>query len=136
MQAQQLNEKQTRTARHRGVELIGSDVTDEQARWRDDAIMRSNSTSLVERRVRMALGTGDRKGLNTARVCRWKAKEKDEWRYWQADLLMGRDAMTKPKDPPRADAAAKASTDGGRAAVWVRSTPSALIKRRVTPARR
>ncbi len=38
---------------------MGTDVTDEQARWRDDAIMRSNSTSLVERRVRMALGTGD-----------------------------------------------------------------------------
>jgi hypothetical protein len=35
---------------------MGTDVTDEQARWRDDAIMRSNSTSLVERRVRMALG--------------------------------------------------------------------------------
>lgn len=46
---------------------MGTDVTDEQARWRDDAIMRSNSTSLVERRVRMALGTGDRRGLNTAR---------------------------------------------------------------------
>ena len=35
---------------------MGTDVTDEQARWRDDAIMRSNLT-LVERRVRMALGT-------------------------------------------------------------------------------
>ncbi|MGU0016790.1 hypothetical protein ACVXG9_23280 [Escherichia coli] len=27
--------------------------------------MRSQSTSLIERRVRMALGTGDRRGLNT-----------------------------------------------------------------------
>lgn len=42
---------------------MGNDVTDEQAKWRDDAIMRSQSTSLIERRVRMALGTGDRRGL-------------------------------------------------------------------------
>ncbi len=35
--------------------LMGNDVTDEQAKWRDDAIMRSQSTSLIERRVRMAL---------------------------------------------------------------------------------
>ncbi len=46
--------------------LMGNDVTDAQAKWRDDAIMRSQSTSLIERRVRMALGMGDRRGLNTA----------------------------------------------------------------------
>ncbi|MCX3880416.1 hypothetical protein NAH03_23380, partial [Stenotrophomonas maltophilia] len=70
---------------------MGSDVTEEQAIWRDDAIMRSQSTPLVERRVRMALGTGDRHGLNTwlARLP-MEAKEKDEWRYWQADLLLER----------------------------------------------
>lgn len=71
--------------------LMGSDVTEEQAIWRDDAIMRSQSTPLVERRVRIALGTGDRHGLNTwlARLP-MEAKEKDEWRYWQADLLLER----------------------------------------------
>ena len=95
VQAQQLNEEQTQELRDIVAwRLMGSDVTDEQARWRDDAIMRSQSTSLVERRVRMALGTGDRTGLNTwlARLP-MEAKEKDEWRYWQADLLMeqGRD---------------------------------------------
>ncbi|MDI5036148.1 tail fiber assembly protein, partial [Salmonella enterica subsp. enterica serovar Montevideo] len=41
--------------------LMGNDVTDAQAKWRDDAIMRSQSTSLIERRVRMALGMGDRR---------------------------------------------------------------------------
>jgi hypothetical protein len=34
---------------------MGNDVTEEQAIWRDDAIMRSQSTPLVERRVRMIL---------------------------------------------------------------------------------
>ncbi len=38
---------------------MGNDVTDEQAKWRDDAIMRSQSTSLIERRVRMALRHGN-----------------------------------------------------------------------------
>lgn len=99
VQAQQLNEEQTQELRDIVAwRLMGTDVTDEQARWRDDAIMRSNSTSLVERRVRMALGTGDRRGLNTwlARLP-MDAKEKDEWRYWQADLLLerGRDDEAK-----------------------------------------
>ncbi|MDA8493116.1 murein transglycosylase [Kluyvera georgiana] len=92
VQAQQLNDEQAQELRDTVAwRLMGSDVTDEQARWRDDAIMRSQSTSLVERRVRMALGTGDRSGLNTwlARLP-MEAKEKDEWRYWQADLLMER----------------------------------------------
>ncbi|MFU0921707.1 murein transglycosylase [Kluyvera sichuanensis] len=92
VQAQQLNDDQTQELRDIVAwRLMGNDVTDEQARWRDDAIMRSQSTSLIERRVRMALGTGDRSGLNTwlARLP-MEAKDKDEWRYWQADLLMER----------------------------------------------
>jgi soluble lytic murein transglycosylase len=92
VQAQQLTEEQTQELRDIVAwRLMGTDVTDEQARWRDDAVMRSQSTSLVERRVRMALGAGDRRGLNTwlARLP-MEAKEKDEWRYWQADLLMER----------------------------------------------
>ena len=69
--------------------LMGNDITSEQARWRDNVVMRSGSTSLIERRVRMALGNNDRRGLNT-----WLArlpvedKQKDEWQYWQADLLI------------------------------------------------
>ncbi|WP_437614355.1 murein transglycosylase [Erwinia sp. V71] len=69
--------------------MMGSDTTAEQARWRDNVVMRSESTALIERRVRMALGENDRRGLNT-----WLArlpledKQKDEWQYWQADLLL------------------------------------------------
>ncbi len=78
VQAQQLNEDQTQELRDIVAwRLMGSDVTEEQAIWRDDAIMRSQSTPLVERRVRMALGTGDRHGLNTGwRACRWRRKRK------------------------------------------------------------
>ena len=79
-------------------QLMGNDATAEQAEWRDKVIMRSGSTTLIERRVRMALGSGDRNGLNTwlARLP-MEAKEKDEWRYWQADLLLerGRDEDAK-----------------------------------------
>ncbi|MGK9172490.1 murein transglycosylase [Yokenella regensburgei] len=100
VQAQQLNEDQTQILRDTVAwRLMGNDVTDEQARWRDDAIMRSQSTSIVERRVRMAIGTGDRAGLNTwlARLP-MDAKEKDEWRYWQADLLLERGRETEAKE--------------------------------------
>lgn len=78
--------------------LMGNDATPEQTEWRDKVIMRSGSTTLIERRVRMALGSGDSNGLNTwlARLP-MEAKEKDEWRYWQADLLLerGRDKDAK-----------------------------------------
>jgi len=79
--------------------LMGNDATPEQAEWRDKVIMRSGSTTLVERRVRMALGAGDRNGLNTwlARLP-MEAKEKDEWRYWQADLLLERGRDKDAKD--------------------------------------
>ncbi len=78
VQAQKLNEDQTQELRDIVAwRLMGNDVTEEQAVWRDDAIMRSQSTALVERRVRMALGAGDRHGLNTGwRACRWKRKRK------------------------------------------------------------
>ncbi|WP_034912139.1 murein transglycosylase [Erwinia sp. 9145] len=70
--------------------LMGNDITSEQARWRDNVVMRSESTALIERRIRMSLGNHDRRGMNT-----WLArlpiedKQKDEWQYWQADLLIG-----------------------------------------------
>ncbi|MCX8957494.1 murein transglycosylase [Erwinia psidii] len=69
--------------------LMDNNVTSEQARWRDNVVMRSDSVSLIERRVRMSLGNNDRHGLNTwiARLP-VEAKQKDEWQYWQADLLM------------------------------------------------
>jgi soluble lytic murein transglycosylase len=98
-QAQQLNEEQVQALRDIVAwRLMGKSVTEEQAKWRDGAIMRSHSTALLERRVRKALGEGDRRGLNTwlARLP-MEAKEKDEWRYWQADLLLerGREAEAK-----------------------------------------
>ncbi len=55
-------------------------------KWRDDAIMRSQSTSLIERR---AYGAGDGRSSrpNTpAARSPLEAKEKDEWRYWQARI--------------------------------------------------
>lgn len=99
VQAQQLDEDRAQELKEIVAwRLMGNDITSEQANWRDDVIMRSRSTSLVERRVRMALGAGDRAGLNTwlARLP-MEAKEKDEWRYWQADLLLerGREAEAK-----------------------------------------
>lgn len=92
VQAQMLTEDQVQELKEIVAwRLMGSDVTTEQANWRDDVIMRSQSTSLIERRVRMALGEGDSNGLNTwlARLP-MEAKSKDEWRYWQASVLMTR----------------------------------------------
>lgn len=69
--------------------LMGNDATYEQAKWRDQVALRSHSTSLLERRIRMSLGSGDRQGLATwlARLPA-EAQDKDEWRYWRASLLL------------------------------------------------
>jgi soluble lytic murein transglycosylase len=134
VQAQQLNEDQTQELRDIVAwRLMGTDVTEEQARWRDDAIMRSNSTSLVERRVRMALGTGDRRGLNTwlARLP-MEAKEKDEWRYWQADLLLERGRDDEAKEILHSLMQQRGFYPMAPRSVWARSTPSASIKRQRT----
>ena len=70
-------------------QLMGSTATPEQAKWRDSVILRSRSTSLVERRIRMALAAGDRQGLS-----QWMdrlpadAQQEDEWRYWEASVLI------------------------------------------------
>ncbi len=69
--------------------LMGSDATFEQTQWRDQVILRSQSPALLERRVRMALGAGDRQGLKT-----WldrlpeESRNKDEWRYWRASEMI------------------------------------------------
>ncbi|MGV3345488.1 murein transglycosylase [Enterobacteriaceae bacterium LUAb1] len=79
--------------------LMGTDVTAEQAHWRDNVVMSSESVSLLERRIRMALGSHDRQGLNTwlARLP-LEAKAKDEWQYWQADLLLEQGRKEEARD--------------------------------------
>ncbi|MGI3463062.1 murein transglycosylase [Providencia stuartii] len=64
-------------------------VTPEQENWRDEVISETDSTALKERRIRLALGVGDKAG-----VAKWlkqlpaDARHKDEWQYWQAITLM------------------------------------------------
>ena len=92
IQLQKLDEQQAQEFKEAVAwQLMGKDVTSDQARWRDDVVMRTESTTLLERRVRMSLGNNDRRGLNTwiARLP-LEAKAKDEWQYWQADLLLER----------------------------------------------
>ncbi|GLR08584.1 murein transglycosylase [Mixta theicola] len=89
---QQMSEQQIQELKEAVAwQLMSRDVTTEQARWRDSVVMNSASTSLLERRIRLALSNNDRRGLNTwiARLDP-DAKQKDEWQYWQADLLLER----------------------------------------------
>ncbi len=72
--------------------FMGADATDAQAKWRDGVILRSHSAVLLERRARMALGSGSRQDLK-----RWlmrfpqESMNKDEWCYWHADILLSED---------------------------------------------
>ncbi|MDR0807036.1 MAG: murein transglycosylase [Enterobacteriaceae bacterium] len=72
-------------------QLMNSDVSREQASWRDAVILRSHDGELIERRIRLALTNGDKSD-----VAKWIAclpaenAAKDEWRYWRADELLAK----------------------------------------------
>ncbi|OTA18302.1 putative transglycosylase signal peptide protein [Xenorhabdus vietnamensis] len=69
-------------------QLMGN-VTQEQAKWRDDTIRNSDSIALLERRVRLTLLY-----TNYPELERWlallpqTALQKDEWQYWSAMILL------------------------------------------------
>lgn len=90
--AQQLDEvDQQRLKEAVAWQWMSPEATLDQQRWRDEVVMDSESDALLEKRIRMALNQHDRRGLNTwiARLP-IAAKQKDEWQYWQADLLFER----------------------------------------------
>lgn len=69
-------------------QLMG-DVNDEQEKWRDDAIRNSQSVALLERRIRLALGHADERGLaQWIKLLPLENQNKEEWRYWQANILL------------------------------------------------
>lgn len=89
---QKMSEQQTlRMEKVIASRLMGNDVLTESAIWRDKVIARSQDTSLIERRIRLALNIGDMDG-----VAKWlavlpeSAKQKEEWRYWYADSLLNK----------------------------------------------
>ncbi|WP_272578205.1 MULTISPECIES: murein transglycosylase [unclassified Providencia] len=87
--AQKMNMAETQKLKDSIAWQYMGDVTPEQANWRDEVISETDSTALKERRVRLALGTGDKAG-----VAKWlkqlptDAKNKEEWQYWQAITLI------------------------------------------------
>lgn len=69
--------------------LLNNAVSNKDAQWRDSVIKKSNDLSLMERSIRLALNNGNDKDLaQWLAVLPDSAKQKDEWRYWQAYLLL------------------------------------------------
>lgn len=70
-------------------------ATPTQTMWRDNVIASIGNTALIERRIRQAL-----REKNDNDLARWlsklskTAKDKDEWRYWQA-ILLAREGETE-----------------------------------------
>lgn len=69
--------------------LMGNDASAADARWRDSIVRNSNNGSLVERRLRLALGNGDKQDIRfwLSRLPQ-DVRDKDEWRYWNASMLI------------------------------------------------
>ncbi len=90
-------------------------TTDAQAKWRDDAICARNRRRY--RAARAAALYADVASPIPLASTATEAKEKDEWRYWQADLLLsGRDAEAKADPFLRFNAEARILSDGRGAA--------------------
>ncbi|WP_241973709.1 murein transglycosylase [Candidatus Pantoea edessiphila] len=68
--------------------MIQKNISNELNIWRNSVIANSKSTSLIEQHIRKSLMNNNRTELKF-----WisrlplKAKEKEEWQYWQADIL-------------------------------------------------
>lgn len=67
---------------------MDKNLAPDQKLWRDEVIILSNSEALKERRLRLALSENDYREVKhwLARLPN-AAKQKQEWRYWQAVLL-------------------------------------------------
>ncbi|MDC9622565.1 murein transglycosylase [Xenorhabdus sp. XENO-7] len=90
VRAQKMNDSEHQLLKDAVAWNLMSNVTPEQAKWRDDAIRDSQSTNLLERRVRLTLQDGDEKGL-----AQWLSllpksilQKKEEWQYWSAIVLL------------------------------------------------
>ncbi|OCG06993.1 hypothetical protein A9G13_08385 [Gilliamella sp. wkB178] len=64
-------------------------VTNDQIKWRDDYIAKSHDTTLIEKRIRLAISEN-----NYTDISYWldllpsEAKTKEDWQYWQAQVLI------------------------------------------------
>lgn len=78
---------------------MGKTLAVERQQWRDAVIMQSRSGPLIERRIRLALSENDRPAVKfwLARLP-IEAKQKQEWRYWQAALLDEEGDATQAKE--------------------------------------
>ncbi|WP_445495125.1 murein transglycosylase [Photorhabdus sp. SF281] len=87
--AQKMNDSERQRLKDIVAWQLMGDVNDAQEKWRDDVIRDSQSVSLLERRVRLALGHADESGLvQWIKLLPLATQNKEEWRYWRANILL------------------------------------------------
>lgn len=71
-------------------------VTDEQIKWRDQFIAQDRNTSLIEKRIRLALKNNDMKDVAYwLNLLSQSDSQKDEWSYWKAMVLFENDQSSE-----------------------------------------
>ncbi|CCW30885.1 Soluble lytic murein transglycosylase [Xenorhabdus nematophila F1] len=94
--AQKMNDTERQQLKDLVAWQLMGDVTPEQAKWRDDSIQNSQSTKLLERRVRLALKDDDYADLgNWLALLPKTVLQQDEWQYWSAILLLRQGKITE-----------------------------------------
>ncbi len=87
--AQKMNETERQKLKDIVAWQLMGEITSEQEKWRDNAIRESHSSTLIERRARLALRNADEKGLAAwLSLLPKNVLQKDEWQYWSAITLL------------------------------------------------
>ncbi|MBD2792256.1 murein transglycosylase [Xenorhabdus szentirmaii] len=96
VRAQKLNDAEKQQLKEIVVWQLMGNITPEQKQWRDEAIRNSQSTKLLERRVRLALRYDDYTDL-----AEWLNRlpktvlQQDEWQFWGAMILLNQGKTTE-----------------------------------------
>ncbi|KAA1195325.1 murein transglycosylase [Photorhabdus heterorhabditis] len=89
VRVQKMNESERQRLKEIVAWQLMGNVTYEQEKWRDDVIRDTQSVSLLERRVRLALGNADERGLDQwIKLLPSENQNKEHWRYWRANILL------------------------------------------------
>ncbi|CDG22454.1 Soluble lytic murein transglycosylase [Xenorhabdus poinarii G6] len=87
--AQKMNDTERQQLKDTVAWQLMGNVTPELAKWRDDTIRNSHSTTLLERRTRLALQHNDHAGLKEwIALLPHQIWQKEEWQYWRAMILL------------------------------------------------
>ena len=93
------NEEQNRLKSRLANSYFSDSVTTEQSKWRDNYLTKSHDTTLVEKRIRMAIDANNDKDIeHWIKQLTPEDQLKEEWQYWHARVLLNSKKTNEAKN--------------------------------------